>query len=232
METPIGEEEDAHLGDFIEDPDTPDPVEAVSSKLLKEKTEEVLRRLTIREQKVLQLHFGLEDGRSRTLEEVGQEFGVTRERIRQLEAKALRMLRHPTGSRPQEPHGPAQKAAAMRCWPLILGLLLIGCGPRKVDPLPDSQPPSGVEITYLQPIPGRTPPVLQGKIRNDTRKAIRWVEFDLFYGPDSERELDPLVIRDIPARGFREFEVPLHKVERPPGTWRATFVRLEWEDRR
>jgi len=99
LETPIGEEEDSHLGDFIEDAEAVAPAEAASSKLLKEKMDEVLQNLTIREKKVLQLRFGLEDGRSRTLEEVGQEFGVTRERIRQIEAKALRKLRHPTRSK-------------------------------------------------------------------------------------------------------------------------------------
>ncbi len=99
LEAPIGEEEDSHLGDFIEDAEAVAPAEAASSKLLKEKMDEVLQNLTIREKKVLQLRFGLEDGRSRTLEEVGQEFGVTRERIRQIEAKALRKLRHPTRSK-------------------------------------------------------------------------------------------------------------------------------------
>jgi RNA polymerase primary sigma factor len=99
LETPIGEEEDSHLGDFIEDSEAVAPAEAASSLLLKEKMEDVLQNLTSREKKVLQLRFGLEDGRPRTLEEVGQEFGVTRERIRQIEAKALRKLRHPTRSR-------------------------------------------------------------------------------------------------------------------------------------
>ncbi|MDQ7825654.1 MAG: sigma-70 family RNA polymerase sigma factor [Candidatus Eremiobacteraeota bacterium] len=99
LETPIGEEEDSHLGDFIEDSDAVAPAEAASSLLLREKMEDVLQNLTSREKKVLQLRFGLEDGRPRTLEEVGQEFGVTRERIRQIEAKALRKLRHPTRSR-------------------------------------------------------------------------------------------------------------------------------------
>ena len=99
LETPIGEEEDSHLGDFIEDAEAIAPAEAASTKLLKEKMDEVLQNLTLREKKVLQLRFGLEDGRSRTLEEVGQEFGVTRERIRQIEAKALRKLRHPTRSK-------------------------------------------------------------------------------------------------------------------------------------
>ncbi len=99
LETPIGEEEDSHLGDFIEDEDAPAPDEAASYVLLKEQLEEVLDTLTPREEKVLRLRFGLDDGRSRTLEEVGQEFGVTRERIRQIEAKALRKLRHPSRSR-------------------------------------------------------------------------------------------------------------------------------------
>ena len=99
LETPIGEEEDSHLGDFIEDEDAPAPDEAASYILLKEQLEEVLETLTPREAKVLRLRFGLDDGRSRTLEEVGQEFGVTRERIRQNEAKALRKLRHPSRSR-------------------------------------------------------------------------------------------------------------------------------------
>ncbi|MGI6678372.1 MAG: RNA polymerase sigma factor RpoD [Dehalobacterium sp.] len=99
LETPIGEEEDSHLGDFIEDEDAPAPAEAASFMLLKAQLEEVLETLTNREKKVLQLRFGLEDGRSRTLEEVGQVFGVTRERIRQIEAKALRKLRHPSRSK-------------------------------------------------------------------------------------------------------------------------------------
>ncbi len=99
LETPIGEEEDSHLGDFIEDQDAPAPAEAASFLLLKEQLEEVLATLTPREMKVLRLRFGLDDGRARTLEEVGQNFGVTRERIRQIEAKALRKLRHPSRSR-------------------------------------------------------------------------------------------------------------------------------------
>ena len=99
LETPIGEEEDSHLGDFIEDEDAPAPAEAAFYILLKEQLESVLDTLTAREEKVLRLRFGLDDGRSRTLEEVGQEFGVTRERIRQIEAKALRKLRHPSRSR-------------------------------------------------------------------------------------------------------------------------------------
>lgn len=99
LETPIGEEEDSHLGDFIEDEDAPAPAEAASFILLKEQLEEVLETLTPREKKVLRLRFGLDDGRARTLEEVGQEFGVTRERIRQIEAKALRKLRHPSRSK-------------------------------------------------------------------------------------------------------------------------------------
>lgn len=99
LETPIGEEEDSHLGDFIEDEDALAPAEAASYTLLKEQLEGVLDTLTPREEKVLRLRFGLDDGRSRTLEEVGQEFGVTRERIRQIEAKALRKLRHPSRSR-------------------------------------------------------------------------------------------------------------------------------------
>ena len=99
LETPIGEEEDSHLGDFIEDRNAPAPADAASIQLLKEQVDEVLNTLTDREARVLQLRFGLEDGRSRTLEEVGREFGVTRERIRQIEAKALRKLRHPTRSR-------------------------------------------------------------------------------------------------------------------------------------
>ena len=96
LETPIGEEEDSHLGDFIEDEAAPAPAEAASFMLLREQLEEVLETLTDREKNVLRLRFGLEDGRSRTLEEVGQSFGVTRERIRQIEAKALRKLRHPS----------------------------------------------------------------------------------------------------------------------------------------
>jgi len=99
LELPMGEEEDSHLGDFIEDHNALPPVDAASKQLLKEQIDEVLSSLTHREQRVLQLRFGLEDGRSRTLEEVGQEFKVTRERIRQIEAKALRKLRHPSRSR-------------------------------------------------------------------------------------------------------------------------------------
>ena len=98
LDTPIGEEEDSHLGDFIPDEDTPVPIEAASFALLKEQLSEVLETLTEREQKVLMLRFGLEDGRARTLEEVGKDFNVTRERIRQIEAKALRKLRHPSRS--------------------------------------------------------------------------------------------------------------------------------------
>ncbi len=96
LEIPIGEEEDSHLGDFIEDEEAPAPAEAASYLLLKEQLEEVLETLTLREKRVLRLRFGLDDGRARTLEEVGQVFGVTRERIRQIEAKALRKLRHPS----------------------------------------------------------------------------------------------------------------------------------------
>ena len=99
LETPIGEEEDSHLGDFIEDQDALAPAEAASFTMLKEQLEGVLDTLTPRERKVLKLRFGLDDGRPRTLEEVGQEFGVTRERIRQIEAKALRKLRHPSRSK-------------------------------------------------------------------------------------------------------------------------------------
>lgn len=99
LETPIGEEEDSHLGDFIPDEDAPVPAEAASHTLLKEQLGGVLKTLTPREEKVLRLRFGLEDGRPRTLEEVGKEFNVTRERIRQIEAKALRKLRHPSRSK-------------------------------------------------------------------------------------------------------------------------------------
>ncbi len=99
LETPIGEEEDSHLGDFIQDDNVPIPADAAAFTLLKEQLQEVLGTLTEREQKVLILRFGLEDGRARTLEEVGREFNVTRERIRQIEAKALRKLRHPSRSR-------------------------------------------------------------------------------------------------------------------------------------
>ena len=99
LETPIGEEEDSHLGDFIPDDDAPAPAEAAAFSMLKEQLVDVLGTLTEREQKVLKLRFGLEDGRARTLEEVGKKFDVTRERIRQIEAKALRKLRHPTRSK-------------------------------------------------------------------------------------------------------------------------------------
>lgn len=99
LETPIGEEEDSHLGDFIPDDEAPAPAEAASYMLLKEQLKDVLETLTAREARVLRLRFGLEDGRARTLEEVGKEFNVTRERIRQIEAKALRKLRHPSRSK-------------------------------------------------------------------------------------------------------------------------------------
>jgi RNA polymerase primary sigma factor len=99
LETPIGEEEDVHLGDFIEDRKIMSPVDTASYELLKDQIGDVLETLTPREQRIIRLRFGLDDGRSRTLEEVGREFKVTRERIRQIEAKALRKLRHPTRSR-------------------------------------------------------------------------------------------------------------------------------------
>ena len=99
LETPVGEEEDSHLGDFIEDQESPAPAEAASYELLREQLNEVLHTLTPREEQVLRLRFGLEDGRQRTLEEVGQQFNITRERIRQIEAKALRKLRHPSRSK-------------------------------------------------------------------------------------------------------------------------------------
>ena len=99
LETPIGEEEDSHLGDFIEDRSALSPSDAATYALLREQVGDVLGTLSERERRVLQLRFGLEDGRSRTLEEVGREFGVTRERIRQIEAKALQKLRHPSLSR-------------------------------------------------------------------------------------------------------------------------------------
>nr|WP_281272100.1 RNA polymerase sigma factor RpoD [Paenibacillus flagellatus] len=99
LETPIGEENDSNLGDFIEDPDALAPADAAAYEMLKEQLEDVLDTLTEREESVLRLRFGLDDGRSRTLEEVGREFGVTRERIRQIEAKALRKLRHPSRSK-------------------------------------------------------------------------------------------------------------------------------------
>ena len=99
LETPIGEEEDSHLGDFIEEQNAPEPVDAASFQLLKEQVEEVLHTLTDRESRVLRLRFGLEDGRGRTLAEVGREFGLTRERIRQIDAKALRKMRHSSRSR-------------------------------------------------------------------------------------------------------------------------------------
>ena len=99
LESPVGEEEDSHLGDFIRDDNVPVPAEAAAFALLREQLGEVMDTLTSRERKVLSLRFGLEDGRARTLEEVGKEFEVTRERIRQIEAKALRKLRHPSRSR-------------------------------------------------------------------------------------------------------------------------------------
>ena len=99
LETPIGEEDDSHLGDFIEDQEATSPAEHAAYELLKEQWEDVLDTLTDREENVLRLRFGLDDGRTRTLEEVGKVFGVTRERIRQIEAKALRKLRHPSRSK-------------------------------------------------------------------------------------------------------------------------------------
>ena len=99
LETPIGEEDDSHLGDFIEDQDATSPAEHAAYELLKEQLEDVLDTLTDREENVLRLRFGIDDGRTRTLEEVGKVFGVTRERIRQIEAKALRKLRHPSRSK-------------------------------------------------------------------------------------------------------------------------------------
>ena len=99
LETPIGEDEDSRLGDFVEDQTSLAPTEAASQQLLKEQIDKVLDELTEREKRVLQLRFGLKDGHTRTLEEVGKEFNVTRERIRQIEGKALRKLRHPTRSR-------------------------------------------------------------------------------------------------------------------------------------
>ena len=99
LETPIGEEEDSHLGDFIPDDDTPSPAEATSTSILREELERQLHTLTPREEHVIKLRFGLYDGRTRTLEEVGKEFDITRERIRQIEAKALRKLRHPSRAR-------------------------------------------------------------------------------------------------------------------------------------
>ena len=99
LETPIGEEEDSHLGDFVEDNDSPAPSDSASYSLLREQLCNILHTLTPREEKVLRLRFGIEDGRTRTLEEVGKEFNVTRERIRQIEAKALRKLRHPSRSK-------------------------------------------------------------------------------------------------------------------------------------
>jgi RNA polymerase primary sigma factor len=99
LETPVGEEEDSHIGDFIEDDASPAPADAASYTLLREQLCEVLHTLTPREEQVLKLRFGLEDGRQRTLEEVGQQFNITRERIRQIEAKALRKLRHPSRSK-------------------------------------------------------------------------------------------------------------------------------------
>ena len=99
LETPIGEEEDSHLGDFIPDDDSPAPQEAASYAMLREQIREVLHTLTPREEHVLKLRYGLNDGRTHTLEEVGKEFNITRERIRQIEAKALRKLRHPSRSK-------------------------------------------------------------------------------------------------------------------------------------
>ena len=99
LETPIGEENDSHLGDFIKDDDTPSPQDAASDTMLREQLNDVMKTLTPREAKVLRLRFGLDDGKARTLEEVGKTFHVTRERIRQIEAKALRKLRHPSRSK-------------------------------------------------------------------------------------------------------------------------------------
>ena len=99
LETPIGEEEDSHLGDFIEDENAPAPAEVASNAMMREQLQEVLHTLTPREEKVIRLRFGLEDGQAHTLEEVGKEFNVTRERIRQIESKALRKIRHPGRSK-------------------------------------------------------------------------------------------------------------------------------------
>ena len=99
LETPIGEEDDSHLGDFIQDDDSPEPQDVAAYTMLKEQLNDVMSTLTPREAKVLRLRFGLDDGKARTLEEVGKEFDVTRERIRQIEAKALRKLRHPSRSK-------------------------------------------------------------------------------------------------------------------------------------
>ena len=99
LETPIGEENDSHLGDFIKDDDTPSPQDAASETMLREQLNDIMKTLTPREAKVLRLRFGLDDGKARTLEEVGKTFHVTRERIRQIEAKALRKLRHPSRSK-------------------------------------------------------------------------------------------------------------------------------------
>ena len=118
----------------------------------------------------------------------------------------------------------------MRPWPLLLVAACLACGPREAGPLPETPTPSGIEITYLEPIPDHSPPTLRGKICNRTWTAVRRIEFDLFYGPETERELDRLVIRDIPAGGFREFDVPLAKVDRNPTTWRTRFVRVEWAE--
>lgn len=107
---------------------------------------------------------------------------------------------------------------------LALLAVLTACGPSTKAP----EPPRGVEITYLEPIPDHTPPTLRGKIVNTTGTTARQVEYRLFYGEGGERELEPLVLQDIPARGYREFDVPLPHLERLPTSWRAEFARIEW----
>ena len=121
----------------------------------------------------------------------------------------------------------------MRSRLALLPLLaaLVACGPGGSSPTRGAREPGGLEISYLEPLPDRRPPILRGKFRNDTGRAIRRVEYDLFYGVGGVRELDPLVIQDVPARGFREFEVPLPILKERPTTWETRFVRVEWAGR-
>lgn len=118
----------------------------------------------------------------------------------------------------------------MRSRLALLPLLaaLAACSPGGSSPTRGAREPKGLEISYLAPLPDQRPPLLRGKFRNETGRAIRLVEYDLFYGVGGVRELDPLVIRDVPARGFREFEVPLPLLEDRPTTWETRFVRVEW----
>lgn len=149
----------------------------------------------------------------------------------------------PTRCLPSNPSGPGPTRTDLRLGTvpktslllaLGLGLLLLlgACGPRASSPRRAAEAPRGVELTYLEPLPDHTPPMLRGKVRNDTGTALREVEYDVFYGVGAENEMERLVVRDVPARGFREFDIPLPQIERQPTTWRAEFVRADWVDPR